>query len=330
MVSKPCLALLVVMAAGAMSMTTAAQPPSVETLLGIVDERGVLTPVIRFDGIHWRNTWPEPDQKIADVTLPSSLAAIPRAWTGYPVPARWYAWPHGAAIGPNGAAVRPIQVKGPERYDASCIPGIGLRADLPPPPRVTPTHTWPKQKQAIAVSSAAVRIEPINTLRVSPATRPQRGVVQPDTPAEQDVLRAAETPFRVLARKAVSEGKNPVKLAAWPISWRNAWRYALADSNAQVYLVEGEISHELWPGTVTGFLWLKVRDGIVAEHRGRAVLNDEDFKMTVHHFPLGVVRIGGHHFWVGAQLGYEHEVYLLIDLTSPTLPEVLQASGGGC
>ena len=291
-----------------------------ETLLGIVDERGLLTPVVSFDGIQWRNRWPEPDQKLADVRLPSSLATIPRAWTGFQVPARWYAWPKGAA------ALRPIQVTGPVRYDASCVPGIALQSDLPPPPRRTDLHAWPKQKQALAVSNGAFRVEPIEQLRVTG----EPSAVRSEVLAEQDLLRAARAPFRLLAQKAVSEGRDRVKLAPWPVRWTKAWRYTLADVNEQVYLLEGRIQHEHWPGTVTGFLWLKARDGVLGEHRGAAVLVDEDFKLSVFHAPLGVIRIGGHHFWVTERSGWEHEAYQLVDLTSPTLSEVLLVSGGGC
>lgn len=302
------------------SVTSAAQPPSVETLLGIVDERGLLTPVVSFDGVHWRNSWPEPDQRVADVALPSSLAAIPRAWTGFPVPARWYAWPNG------DAAVRPIRVTGPVRYEAHCVPAIGLQSNLPPPPRPTEPRAWPKRKQALAVSNGAVRVEPIDQLRVTG----EHAAMRADALAERNLLRAAQTPFRLLARKAVSKGGNPVKLAPWPVRWTKAWRYTLSDVNEQVYLLEGRIQHEHWPGTLTGFLWLKARDGVLGEHRGHAVLDDEDFKMGVRHIPLGVVRIGGHHFWVSERGGWEHEAYQLVDLTSPTLSEVLLASGGGC
>jgi hypothetical protein len=304
------------------AVTPAAQPASVETLLGIVDERGLLSPVISFDGVEWRNRWPEPDQKVADIRLPSSLATIPRAWTDFPVPARWHAWP-------VGAAARPIQVKGPARYDTHCVPGIALQSDLPPPPRRTEQNRWPKQKQAIAVSNEAVRVEPIDQLRVTGGDY-KHATVRPDALDERNLLRAAEAPFRLLARKAVSRDGNSVKLAHLAVRWTNAWRYTLADSNEQVYLLEGQIGHEDWRGAVTGFLWLKVRDGVLGEHRGHAVLVDEDFKGKVFHVPLGVVRIGSHHFWVSEQRGWESEAFQLVDLTSATLAEVLLAHGGGC
>jgi hypothetical protein len=314
------LLLLLVLVMPASPRVAVAMQESVETLLGIIDERGLLTPVVSFDGVQWRSRWPEPDQKLADVTLPSSLAAVPRAWTGFPVPARWYAWPNGAA------AVRPIQVTGPVRFEAHCIPGIGLQSDLPPPPRRTEPRAWPKKKQALAVSNGAVRVEPITQLRVTG----EPAAVTPDALAERNLLRAAQAPFRLLARKAASQGGNPVKLAPWPVRWTNAWRYTLADLNEQVYLLEGRIDGEQSPGTVTGFLWLKARDGVLGAHRGHAVLDDEDFKMSTRHLPLGVVRLGGHHFWMSEQGAWEHEAYQLVDLTSPTFAEVLLANGGGC
>ena len=60
--------------------------PSATTLAAIVNESGVLAPIVRFDGSAWRHSWPEPGTVVAADVAAGTTA--PLAWTGgVPYPA---------------------------------------------------------------------------------------------------------------------------------------------------------------------------------------------------------------------------------------------------
>lgn len=305
---------------------TGQEASSPQTLLGVVNEAGVVTSIARFDGVRWRSTWPAPDDALASTPLPSSLQSVPIGWTGLPLPARWYAWPHdvaaagAAGAGADGSAVREIRVTQPVRYDAHCVPGIGLQTDPRKPPGLngskprTDAHAFPKRKVALALSNADVRVEPVDDVRT-------------DAASEHAVLRAAGTVFRANVKAAAAREGRTLSSSRMRVQWTSAWSYALPDSDARIYLLEG---HDRDLPVITGLVWLRTKGGTPVEHRGYALIDDEDFKRTVRRRPMGVIALGSRRFWFSELDGYESEDYELIDLASPRLPAALTIPGGGC
>lgn len=296
--------------------------PAKTTLLGVVDEAGVLTPVVRFDGARWRNTWPDPDEKLADLTLPSSLRTVPTAWAGMRPPAVWYIWPrHAAASGANapgagGSATAPrtVNVTRPVRYAAHCIPGIGLQSDLRGPEPRTEANTFPKRKLAIAVSNADLRVEPLSDVRA-------------DDPATRDLLRTAATYFRANVARAGEPAHMHLSSKGLRVRWGKMWSYAVPDSDERVYLLEGYASTVL---ELSGFLWIRTKNAMPVEHRGRVVINDDSYKTGTTRVAMGVVSLGERRFWLSTVSGYESEDYELIEISSPRFPLALKMSVGGC
>jgi hypothetical protein len=306
-----------------------APAPAQQTLLGIVNDAGVVTSIVRFDGTRWRSSWPAPDDAITRTPLPLSLQSVPIGWTGVPLPERWYAWPRAAADATDGGAadrevreVREVRVTQPVRYDAHCVPGFGLQVDrrelalagLFGSKRQTEAHAFPKRKVALALSNAEVRVEPIDEVRI-------------DAASERDLLRAAATVFRANVKAAAARDGRTLSSDRLRVQWTSAWSYALPDSDERIYLLEG---HDRDTPVITGFVWLRTKGGAPVEHRGRAVIDDEDFKRTVRRHPMGVIASGSRRFWLSEVDGYENEDYELIDLASPRLPAALTIPGGGC
>jgi hypothetical protein len=361
-----------------------------QTLLGVVDEAGIVTTIIHFDGVRWRSSWPAPDEKLADMPLPSSLHSVPIAWTGLPLPARWYAWPwpreapatgganraggpdsgggarsaadsgHADRADPAGRegrtdrAGRAISVTKPVRYDAHCVPGVGLQSDLRDSKAPTGVSAFPKRKLALALSNADLRVEPVADVRTGDA-------------AERGLLLAAETFFHANVKDGAAAGADGSRQAAARddrllsadnnnnnnnnndnnqagdgrridvaelhnntrvrVRWTGAWSYAVPDSDERIYLLEG---HDREVDVITGFLWIRVKNGTPVEHRGGALVDDVDHKRTERRRPMGVISVGSRRFWFSEVNGYEHEAYELIELTSPRFPAVLTISGGGC
>jgi hypothetical protein len=303
-----------------------APAPAPQTLLGIVNDAGVVTSIVRFDGARWRSSWPAPDDAITRTPLPSSLQSVPIGWTGVPLPERWYAWPRAAAAATGGGTadreVREIRVTRPVRYDAHCMPGFGLQVDprelglagLFGSKRQTEAHAFPKRKVALALSNADVRVERIDDVRT-------------DAASEREVLRAAATLFRANVKAAAARDGRTLSSDRLRVQWTSAWSYALPDSDERIYLLEG---HDRDTPVITGFVWLRTKGRTPVEHRGRAVIDDEDFKQTVRRKPMGVIASGSRRLWFSEVDGYESEAYELIDLASPRLPAALTIPGGGC
>jgi len=283
-------------------------PP--RTLLAIVDDSGILTPIVRFDGARWHNGWPVPDGTLETVPLPSSLAAVPRAWTGVAIPARWDAW-----VGARDR--RTIALTAPIRYDAHCLKGFAvqttLRPDQPPP-----AYEYPKKKVAIALSNAQVDVEPVTAVDVTSA-------------AERPVLDAAARIFRPIANAAAANEQRWIPPHDVPVHWTNGWRNAVGDTGEQIFLLEGRLGIDGAVEILTGYVWLRMQGGAVQGRRAYAQVDDgEDFKRLISHVPLGVIVLGNRRFWLSEVLSWGHEEYKLTDLAAPNFATALRAGGGGC
>lgn len=301
-----------------------AQDARPRTLLGLVDETGVMTPIVRFDGTHWRNSWPDPDEKLSARPLPSSLRAVPRAWTGLALPVRWHAWPREAAATNRSsahagvpAAPRVVRVTRPVRYAAHCAPGLGLQSDLRGPAPLTDANSFPKRKIAIALSNDELRVDLPDDVRT-------------DAPETRDLLRAASSYFRANVKTVGERSGLTLSPTGLRVQWDKVWSYALPGAeDERVYLLAGQARHSSGV-RLAGEFWIRTRHGAPAEHRGRVVIDDDDSKMGSHRTPMGIVSIDARRFWLSTVAGYESEDYELIDLTSPRLPVVLTMPAGGC
>lgn len=102
--------LLVVAALLAVPLSTDGQPPQA-TFLAVVDEHGRLTPIAVYDGTTWWNRWPwaAESEKVRNLPLPPSLAAIPADWLppGLRLPVDWLAFSSGKLV--SFRALRPTR-----------------------------------------------------------------------------------------------------------------------------------------------------------------------------------------------------------------------------
>lgn len=287
--------------------------PTPDLLLALVDERAIVSPMMRYDGQSWHSRWPPPDESLTRTPLPATLDAIPRAWVGgQSLSAAWHAWRF------DGTSVS-IRLTTPVHFDAHCVPAIGLQSDYPTQP-LTEAQAFPKRKVAIAFTGSAVRIQPIDALPIDGA----------EARALTQTLREL---FLTLARRDSAQLSSPLDVAAdVPITWTHVWTSRDPSSGDRIARVQGHMDIPRAPRFYAGAFWIRDR-GTPArsiERLGRVFLTDEDFKGVESSAPLGVLAIGARSFWLEQVNGYESESYRLVKLSVPHWPEALRVEGGGC
>lgn len=295
------------------SAPSTSNTPTPDLLLALVDERALVSPVMRYDGQLWHSRWPPPDESLSRTPLPATLNAIPRAWVGgQTLPAAWHAWRF------DGSSTS-IRLTTPVRFDAHCVSAIGLQSDYPTRP-LTDAPAFPKRKVAIAFTGSAVRIQPIEALPLDSA----------QTRALTQTLREL---FVTLARRDSAQLSSPLDIAAdVPIAWTNVWTSRDPSSGDRITRVQGHMDTPRAPRFYAGAFWIRQHGtsaGSVAR-QGRVFLTDEDFKGVESSAPLGVVTIGARSFWLEQVNGYGSESYRLVELSRPDWPEALRVEGGGC
>lgn len=96
-------------------------------IVAYMDSTGELVPIARYDGARWRNTWPKPIEREAPLPV-RSVAEIPEAWLGQPVPLTWTAW--SMATGKQ----QRVRVTGVDR-EGACVESITLATSFKSDPR---------------------------------------------------------------------------------------------------------------------------------------------------------------------------------------------------
>ena len=281
--------------------------------VAVLRRDGLLIPFATFDGSRWRNTWPPPQ---VDVTVPINIDSIPSRWWGTPGPREtWQAWVEGAST--------PLRVVQPDWVDIQCLRRITLRTDYRPRTAAPPATIQPYPKDGIAVSPSQA-IEPVDILPVEGRDVHQLApqVVTAFNRAERETAGNHGHPVSARKREVV----NPIVEAL----------YAFGDA-PRVYYVEAMRQYRSLgqaPGECTaiavGTGWF-TRDADSIRPLAMSVdLLDCDRRGGSYMLPFGALRLGRRVFWFAQFSGWDHERYVVIEITPKRAEAVVSTWGGGC
>jgi hypothetical protein len=280
---------------------------------------GVVIPFAAFDGKNWSSSWPLPG---LDVTVPINVRAVPARWWGPTGPVEtWQAWLD--KPGAPSLEARPVRVLNPDWVDVPCRRQIGLRTDYRaerqlPPPREQP---YPKDGLAVAPDQPVDRIDimPMESSDVRALLPELRGAFNL---AERSIDEKYSHPISRQSR----EGVDPTIEAV----------YAFGD-NPRVYYVEAARSYRQLPQrpgdcTAIGFGtgWF-VRDGAGIRMLTMVVdlLNCDRYGAS-YMLPLGVLRLNDRRYWIAQFSGWDHERFVVLEITPKSVDVKVSVWEGSC
>jgi hypothetical protein len=280
--------------------------------VGVLRRDGVIIPFATFDGKRWRNSWPLPQ---LELTVPVNVDSVPSRWWGPTGPLdAWQAW--------IGGAAHALRVAQPDWVNVHCARHIGLRTDyraagVAPPPTAQP---YPKDGIAVAPPQAVEAIE----------------IVPSEAPATRQVVRALQAAFNRAERETANRYGHPIKPRARdgvePIIER---MYGFGDV-PRVFYVEAvrayrKLGQDADDCTVAfGTGWF-VQEGDVFRSLAMTVdLLDCARRQASYMLPLGAIRAAGRLFWLAQFSGWDHERYVVIEITPKQVEALVSVWGGGC
>lgn len=278
---------------------------------GVLRRDGVIVPFAAFDGKRWTSAWPAP---ALDLDIPVNLAGIPSRWWG-PTGALeiWQAW-----IAGKTQTLRVVQ---PDWVDVHCVRQIGLRTDYRASGSVPPRTEQPYPKDGLALSPP----QPVTAIAVVAVNAPEtRALIPVVHEAFNQAERLTEQHYGHPVSRRAREGRAPDIEAI----------YAAGD-NPRTYYVEairpyrrlGE-SECAAIGFATGWF---TRDG--AGVRSLLTVVDVlrcDRRGASYMLPLGDLRIAGRRYWLAQFSGWQHERFVVVEITPKTAAAVLSVWGGSC
>jgi len=298
----------------------AAQPRRGALGVGVLRRDGVVIPFAAFDGKNWSSSWPVP---ALDVTVPINVRAVPAKWWGPSGPLEtWQAWLD--KPGESALEARPLRVLHPDWVDVPCRRQIGLRTDYRAERPLPPRTEQPFPKDGLAVSPD----QPVDRIEIAPMESSDVRVLIPALRgAFNDAERALEEKYTHPISRASREGVEPTIEAV----------YAFGD-NARVYYVEATRTYRklpLPPGecTATGFGtgWF-VRDGTGVRMLAMTVdlVNCADRYGASYMLPLGVLRLNDRLFWIAQFSGWDHERFVVLEITPKSVEVKVSVWEGSC
>ena len=289
--------------------------------VGVLRRDGILIPFASFDGRQWRRSWTPPSP---DVAIPINVTSVPSDWWGKTGPLEeWQAW--------IGSTPRTIRVTQPDALEVRCpmaaapprttplqvVLRTDYRADAPVPP---PT-ALPYPKAGLAISPP----QPIAPIAVLPIEgQPAREIAPALLEAFNKAERRLESRVGHPVSKRAREGRDPTIEAF----------YAFGDSPRYFYVEATRGYRELGDNGCSALAWGTgwfVRDakGYRSLETVVDLLNCDRFHAS-YMLPLGAIAIGDHLYWLAQFSGWDHERYVVIDLTPKNAEAVVSAYGGGC
>ena len=309
-----------VAAIGIVAALAAAEPRPGAFGIGALRRDGVIIPFAAFDGKRWSGSWPAP---ALAVTVPVNLRSVPARWWGAAGPLEnWQAWL--LTPGASGLESRAVRVLQPDWVEVQCQRQIGLRTDYqserPIPPRTE--QPYPKEGLVVSPAQAVERIEvpPVGSADV-------RAVIPLLRSAFNDAERRIEERSPHPISRASREGVEPTIEAV----------YAFGD-NPRVYYVEAARSYRALtqgPGECTaigfGSGWF-VRDtaGVRKLMMDVGLVNCADRYGASYMLPLGVMRLNDRLFWIAQFSGWDHERFVVLEITPKSVEVVVSAWEGSC
>ena len=304
-----------VLGAAVVAGLAAADAPGRGFAVGVLRRDSVLIPFATFDGKRWRNTWPPPQ---IELTVPISIDGIPSRWWGPTGPLdTWQAW--------IGGASRPLRVVQPDWVGVHCARTIALKTDYRAEGAIPPQNVQPYPKDALAVSPPQP-IEPIEILPIDSAAA--REVVVKVRDAFNQAERKTESAYGHPMSRRSREGTEPTVEAIYAFGSAQRVYYVEA---VRPYRELGRVAGDC-SAVALGTGWF-IRDGADADVRPLLMMVDVlhcDRRGASYMLPLGALRVGTKMFWFVQFSGWDHERYVVIDITPKNAVAVLSTWGGGC
>ncbi|HYM24732.1 MAG TPA: hypothetical protein VEU08_16055 [Vicinamibacterales bacterium] len=288
--------------------------------IGALRRDGVVIPFAAYDGKHWSARWPAP---LKEPEVPINLRSVPSRWWGPQGELdTWQTWI-------DSRAGAPIHVLQPDVVEAHCVRQVGLRTDYrsaqpPAPPDVQP---YPKDGLAISPTQS---LEPIEIIE---AAAPQLAGLAP-------VLREA---FNREETSTAEHFHHPVdRKIRDAIAPEVEAVYAFGQA-PRIYYVEAHRSYGMvetdghWPfdnspqcGMAYGTGWF-ARDekGFRALDVSVRIVPCDKYGAT-YMLPFGAMHLGTRTFWIAQFSGWDHERYVVVDISGRAIEAVVNAWGGGC
>ena len=270
-----------------------------------------LLPIARYTGTEWVNTWPPPDE--ASTPAPS-LAQIPEAWLGGPVPNVWTRW---AA---DGSRLR-VTVVAPIRERRRCETAIVLRiagvADgardpwAPNAVRVAVNTNQPVEwvRSVAPDHRDAQQVRPVIEREFEQAQARMAAARMPDWTALLDALDTARAAIVVETLVGPSIDAGPV------VYYFRAIRRVTPPRQARMAL------------EVHGWLSRGADGAWVAFDTAREIRGGEG---EGENRPLAIFRIGKRMYWLTMLLGYEGVGFAIDDVAPGSVRRLVTARDGGC
>jgi hypothetical protein len=298
----------------------AAEPRRGAFGVGALRRDGVVIPFAAFDGKNWSSPWPSP---AADVTVPINVRGVPSRWWG-PTSAleAWQAWLD--KPGTSALEARALRVVQPDWVDVYCRRQVGLRTDYRAERPLPPRTEQPFPKDGLVTSPP----QPVDRIEITPVdSTDARGLIPALRGAFNDAERTLEQKFTHPISRSSREGVDPTIEAV----------YAFGD-NPRVYYVEATRSYRKLPQqpgecTAIGFGtgWF-VRDGTGVRMLTMAVdlVNCGDRYGASYMLPLGVMRLNDRLYWIAQFSGWDHERFVVLEITPKSVDVMVSAWGGSC
>jgi len=300
-----------VSAAAAAALAAQAQEP---LIVAYMESNGELVPIARYDGVRWRNTWPEPIDR--DAPLPvRSVAKIPRAWLGQPVPLTWTAWSEATGkpqrvtvtgIGREGACVESITLTTSFKPD----PGSdGLAFDRPT--RVTAIVTV--EEGSPEWDALRREIVPHLSAAIASTAVPQPGGEQRQMGARVLALaRAESSPAETVVIESVF--RDP-RVPLYFIEAHRQFTGIPADTD------EDALSYSGWFGRDGAGALIPISASLVPV----STAADREPRYT----PIGILRRAGS-IWAMSEWGKESQTIVLFDVSAKRVRKLTSADVSGC
>ena len=309
---------IVAAAAAAASAAAVAADERPKFNVGVLRRDGVLLPFASFDGRRWSAHWPESD---LNVTLPISIADVPKSWWGPPGPdATWTAWF-------TAGDPRPLVIRKPVHVPIFCTGHMGLQTDYqgdeidPREPTVA--------KDALA-ATGGIEVLPITQVSVhAPDAARLIAAITEDFNDEERTAARNFTDWR--------HPWNDEERKAYPIELETFYRAAETGEKEpfRVSYIEAVRRFPARPGDRGCGLITYVRGWVVESERkplitlsARVTYCDRAEVTFIQ--PFGRLRIDKDVYWVYQLSSWRDEMYGISRVATDAVRTVVAMPGGGC
>ena len=293
------------------ALTAQAQAP---LIVAYMESNGELVPIARY-GARWRNTWPKPIER--DTPLPvRSVAKIPRAWLGQPVPLTWVAWSRA-----TGKQQR-VTVTGVDR-EGACVESITLTTSFKPDrrsdglafDRATTVSAIVTLEQGSPEWDVLRReIVPHLNTAIARTTLPQPGGDQDERGAR--ALALARVVSSTAETVVVDSVFRDPRLPLYFIEAHRQFKGISTDTDYDA------LSYGGWFGRDRAGALIPISTSLVPS----STADDKVPRYT----PIGILRLGVGSIWAMSEWGKESQTVVLFDVAAKRVRKLTSADLSGC